>query len=288
MPQLFKAALVCFVLLNTCNVWGSAWAQQREALSPDRPDQTNSPLVVAPGVYQLETGWAYNFENSSADGELSSLGQHAFPQTMLRIGLFEHLELRLEYAGYNWLFENIRSEGHPDQNSFEQESGDPGLGLKYTLMRGHAWWWPDLGIEARTNIVMGPASQIIQTLDPSIKLLLEHNFTDKLSLGYNLGFGSESELNDQGLLSKNSQGQALRNYSFLYTASVSLTLFDNLDSFVEVYGEVPLNGGEGDHALDAGVFYMLTPDLKLDAAFGMSVARLGNGFVGLGASYRFN
>lgn len=265
-----------------------AQTQQKEALSPDRPDQTNSPITVAPGVFQLETGWVYSFEQSRDGTELSQSGQHTFPQTMLRIGLLDPLELRLEYGGYNLLFQTVTPDGQPAQNSFSAASGDFALGLKYRVYKSDVWWIPDTGLEARASVVTGPLPHPPQSLDPSLKLLLEHNFSDKISLGYNLGLGSVSEKEASGRLLYDSRNLQVRTHSFLYTASLSVMLHERVDSFLEVYGDVPLNGSSSNHTLNAGAFYAFSPDFKLDAAAGVSFYPWGNWFLGLGASYRFN
>ncbi|MGV3522770.1 MAG: transporter [Candidatus Sericytochromatia bacterium] len=251
-------------------------AQAQEAISPDRPDQTNSPHIVAPGTLQLETGWLYSFEQGVA-GQTHTQHSQAFPQSMLRIGLLKPLELRLDYAGYTWMSQN---------QQLTHASGDPGLGIKYKWYDTEEGWLPAMGLEARLGLVLGPLSQVIQAADPSLKLLFENTLTEHLSIGYNLGLGSVSEKDDTGLLLRTG-GETVRTHSFLYSVSLGIAWLAPLDGFVEIYGDIPLNGPPSQHALDAGLFYAISPDLKLDLAAGFSVAPFGSGFVGLGGSYRY-
>lgn len=256
---------------------GALKATAQETIGPDRPDQTNSPHIIAPGTLQLETGWLYSFGQITEGSQPHTQHSHAFPQSMLRIGLLEPLELRLDYAGYTWTSQN---------QAFAHGSGDPGLGIKYKWLEGDNGWLPATGLEARVGLVLGPLSQVIQAADPSVKLLFENTLTDRLSIGYNLGLGSVSEKADTGLLLRNG-GETVRTHRFLYSVSLGIELFTPLDGFVEIYGDVPLNGPPSQHAVDAGLFYAISPDLKLDLAVGLSVAPFGSGFVGLGGSYRY-
>lgn len=63
-------------------------------LVTDRPDQTESSTTVPYKSVQVEMGWEHSEEDD--DG----LETDTFPQTLLRYGLADNLELRLEYAGY--------------------------------------------------------------------------------------------------------------------------------------------------------------------------------------------
>ena len=60
-------------------------------LVTDRPDQTESSVVVPPGYVQLETGWT--FSHNKADGIRNET--HEFPGTLLRIGVLDRVEFRL-------------------------------------------------------------------------------------------------------------------------------------------------------------------------------------------------
>lgn len=282
-PLFSSLLLSCLLLASGTQL---SLAQETEPISPDRPDQTNSPNIVAPGTIQLETGWLYSFEASS-ENNLTTSSSHAFPQFMFRIGLLEPLELRIDYAGYNWSSQSLSAAGQPPETRFSQGTGDPGLGIKYKFLDGASWWLPSAGIEARSGFVMGPASQLVQAVDPSLVLLLENTFNEYLSLGYNLGLSSESEKNEAGLLSKDSQGQPVRNHSFHYSFSLGISLLENLEGFLEVYGRFPLTGAVSSHALDGGVFLALSDDLKLDLAAGIGLNSGGSWFIGLGGSYRW-
>ena len=65
-------------------------------LITDRPDQTESSTTVPYQSVQIETGWLHSEED---DDDIET---DTFPQTLLRYGLADGLELRLNYDGYVW------------------------------------------------------------------------------------------------------------------------------------------------------------------------------------------
>lgn len=86
-----RQALVAFLstsLLFTVQVAG-------ENIITDRPDQTESSVSITPGNVQFEIGWTHTFVD--ADGAESRTNE--FPQTLIRIGAINRLEIRLGLAG---------------------------------------------------------------------------------------------------------------------------------------------------------------------------------------------
>jgi len=74
---------------------GAASSQAaEEAIATDRPDFVESSDVVGPGRFQIETSVAY--ERDEAEGARTRL--YSTP-TLLRIGVSETIELRLETDG---------------------------------------------------------------------------------------------------------------------------------------------------------------------------------------------
>ena len=63
-------------------------AQQIEPLQADRPDQTETPYLVPPGMFQVETG--FSFQKNDAFSNTNAL-----PSTLWKYGLNENFEVRL-------------------------------------------------------------------------------------------------------------------------------------------------------------------------------------------------
>ena len=92
MPKFHRLLLLSSALLLLAI---PATAEDPPELITDRPDQTESPNTVPLGFYQLELGATFNVnEIGSFRNETLSV-----PETLLRIGLSDRLELRLGWSG---------------------------------------------------------------------------------------------------------------------------------------------------------------------------------------------
>ena len=118
--QATKLALLFCVALP-----GAAAAQEALELFTDRPDQTESGLVVPRGTFQVELGVGYAKEAAGpADEETFEA-----PGTLLRWGVAERFELRLAWPGYV----DVRSRG-PAAVDGVSGVADPELGAKVSFL----------------------------------------------------------------------------------------------------------------------------------------------------------
>ena len=83
-----------FILLGLAT---AVAAQEPAELVTDRPDQTESAIVVPQGTFQAELGASYEREDEG--GERIEATQA--PGTLLRYGLVPRLELRLAWAVFS-------------------------------------------------------------------------------------------------------------------------------------------------------------------------------------------
>lgn len=231
-------------------------------LVTDRPDQTESAEVVAPGWVQVEAGWLHTRDES--DGLRSETDE--VPGTLVRIGLAERLELRLGWAG--WIEEEVEGRGG---RSVAEGGGDLELGGKLVLWeeRGRR---PRGALLAAVNLPTGAAALTSDRYDPSLRLSLAHSLPRDLSLGYNLE------------VSRGEEGSVVA-----YTAALGIGLTERLGAFVELFGDLPADAPGGPaHSADGGWTFLLTEDLQLDLAGGVGLSREApDWFVGLGISARF-
>ena len=84
------------MILPMCAVLFSNLTAQEDLLT-DRPDQTESAIVIKPGFFQLEFGWTFT-QDDEAGTETETV---EVPGTLLRIGLMDRVELRLGFSGFN-------------------------------------------------------------------------------------------------------------------------------------------------------------------------------------------
>lgn len=240
-----------------------------EALVTDRPDQTESAAIVPAGSVQIELGWAREVDESSGvRAEVDGV-----PGTLIRIGLVERVELRLGWTG--WTDETVRAAG---QTRDVSGSGDATVGAKVLLRRGSNGG-PQVAVLFGTTVPTGDEDVTRDAHDPSFRISIAHDWTPRLSVGYNVGVAWETEpdpvLGDETV----AIGQ--------YTVALGIGLRARWGAFVELYGDLPIEGGEPEHAFDGGVTYLLRPNLQLDLAAGVGLSDAASDwFVGLGVSFR--
>ena len=229
----------CFLArLNLCLLFTAiftvipCFAQEKISPKPelvtDRPDQTESSVVVPPGYVQVETGWSLSRDQ---EGGIRT-STHAFPGTLFRIGALDRMELRLDYGGALW--EQTREAGAEHQLEWLRGYGSrcktlllggTGLGFRRPLS-----WQEFLCLWGRNNFPVGeptpPFGSVYRIRFPIVSLF-----------GYNLGATWEStldETNDRDTLSL-----------FNYTAVLGIGLSERAGLFVEAFGDIPFNAQGG-------------------------------------------
>ena len=241
-------------------------ASTEPALVTDRPDQTESAVVVPQGRVQLETGWTFTREDES--GLLTET--HELAGTLVRIGLTERVELRVGWAGY--IAADVDLGGAmTDANG----SGDTALGAKVHLReeRGRA---PELALLAAVTLPTGGDEFSSEEFDPSFRISASHELSERLAFGYNAGAAWTSE-----------SGTTLSNYQ--YTAVLGIGITDRLGAFAELYGDIPASASGGPaNSFDGGFTYLLRDNIQADFAGGVGLSSAADDwFVGLGISLRF-
>ena len=245
-----------------------------EELVTDRPDQTESAVVVGPGQVQVETGVLLTRDEAAG----ASVETVEGPGTLIRIGLGGRTELRLGWAGY--LREEVELPGSPPETLTFEGPGDAELGAKVRL-RDEAGRLPEAALLVGVSLPVGDESFTSDRLDPSLRLSLAHTLSDRLSLGYNLGVEWSSELTEADLRETHSH--------LIYTAALGVGLTDRAGAFLELFGAEPIDAPDtSEHSVDGGLTYLLRPNLQLDLAAGAGLTdEAPDWFVGMGISIRW-
>jgi hypothetical protein len=105
----------------------------------------------------------------------------------------------------------------------------------------------------------------------NMRFSFSHIFSNRVSLGYNLGVEWDGETAIPG---------------YLYSVSLGINIARKLGSFIESYGIIPEEGGQ-EHLADAGLTYLLKTSLQLDVSGGLGLHDVSNSFISGGFSYRF-
>lgn len=243
----------------------------QEDLVTDRPDQTESAIVIKPGFFQLEAGWTFT-QDDEAGTETET---QEIPGTLLRIGLIDRIELRLGFSGYT----STETETGGVETS-SNGAGDGEFGAKIYL-------WAEDGLMPETALLVGVSVPVGKTgisseeWDPSFRFSFAHTLSESLSLGYNLGMAWESaQLQGGG-------DTTLSN--FQYTAALGIGISDKLGAFVELFGDIPMSAtGGASNSVDGGFTYLLLDNLQLDVASGFGISNTADDwFLGVGVSWRF-
>ncbi len=271
----------CFAHLSLCLLYSiiftlvPCFAQEKVSPKPelvtDRPDQTESSVVVPPGYVQVETGWSLS---RNQEGGIRT-HTHAFPGTLFRIGALDRMELRLDYGGALW--EQTQEAGQSTQVS---GSGDMGVGAKLYFWEEQDWL-PEAALLAGVSLPVGKDPFSSGRADPTFRFSLSHTLSDRLSFGYNLGATWEStldETNDRDTLSV-----------FNYTVVLGIGLNERAGLFVEAFGDIPFNAQGGPrNSLDGGFTYLIRDNLQFDGFAGVGLSDSADDwFVGLGFTARF-
>ncbi|MFN2431420.1 MAG: transporter [Gemmatimonadota bacterium] len=247
-----------------------------EELVTDRPDVTESAATVGGGVIQVESG--VSLERSDGTHVLSG------PATLVRVGVASRIEGRLAWDG--WV-------DGPDGSS---GAGDGELGLKLALLSGRARG-PDLSLLAATSVPLGQDPISSGSVDPSFKAIAALELRDGVSLGINAGIAwfdaeqfqvpiPQNAAIGAGLPVTDPSVTVVRATRLSWSASVGFDLGERTGAFVELFAEHPEYESDV-HALDAGITFLLSPDLQLDASAGTNLASAGlEWFIGSGVSLR--
>ena len=237
-------------------------------LVTDRPDQTESALSVPRGFVQLEAGYS----RTEFDGDGFSGTADAVPQTLVRIGLSERIELRVGLDGYIW--EDVSASAEDDG------LGDGSIGVKIGLAPGSGPV-PQVALLVSSTLPLGDTGFSSDRADPGLLLLVAHDLTDRLSLGYNVGpvWGTAAEVT----------GERHTLSVLRWTSALGISATDRLGFFVELFGETGLSAhGSANTSGDAGLTYLLQPNLQLDAATGVGLSDAADDWFGtVGVSYRW-
>lgn len=225
-------------------------AENVSEMVTDRPDQANSPVTVLPKMLQVETGILYT-EEYEGDERSRTL---AVPQTLIRTGLSDRIELRLTFEGYI-------SEYVEDNDGL----GDSSIGFKINLLK-ESGICPETGFQARLTLPTGENALSSERADPAFQFLFSNTVTERISIGYNLGMiwntGEDESGGGHDTLS-----------SFQYAVSVGFGITDRLGAFAESFGHIPMSAkGHPAHSFDTGFTYKVRNTIQIDTSYGIGIS----------------
>jgi hypothetical protein len=216
-----------------------AFGQEREPIDTDRPDQTETPVIVPSGIFQAETGFLH---------KKTDVHEHEYqlPETLFKIGLTDKLELRL--------ITTLLHSKMPDSTITGLE---PVIaGFKLHLYNGEGLL-PETSVIVHLQLPKVAAKELQLTyLAPEIRLLFENGINNNIDIGYNAGISWDDETG---------------NPEYAYTFAPDFKINDKLSAYVESFGYFP-EKKHADYWTDGGFKYLITKDIQVDISAGYEVS----------------
>lgn len=260
MLETMKSKITCFLLYLMLGLSGIAQEQSAPDIITDRPDQTESPSLVAKGYFQIETGF---FKEELDHGSFTEK-TIAYNTTLLRIGLLNNLEMRI---GTDFISNYVKYSG--------SEMSSKGIvplmvGAKVGIAEGGGIF-PEIALAGHIFLPFA-AHKDLRPANTGVdfRFAFTHEISEGSDLSYNLGAewgGDSSEA------------------TYVYTLAYGFDLLENLGLFMEVYGGFP-EDSRAQHQWDAGMTYKVRPNLQVDAYFGSGIDAQQELLYGAGLSLR--
>jgi len=253
-----------FLLITALFLSLSLYAQNKvNELITDRPDQTESSMVVPEKKLQIESGFLMETDEENIYEQKS----FAFNTTLLRYGLLENFELRL---GFEYLGEKIKTgSSGDDYNTYGFSPLYAGFKVKIADEDNRR---PEIAFIGGLVLPFTAGNDFRPDhTAANIRFALSHTLSDKLSLGYNLGAEWDGISAIPG---------------YFYSLALNLGISDRFGMFTEGFGLIR-EKGDTEHLLDTGFTFLLMPNLQFDISAGIGVNEHAiDNFISFGFSYR--
>jgi hypothetical protein len=238
-------------------------AQEDPPLITDRPDQTESALVVPAWLLQIETGMLKEWVNNPDDSFDKNI---RYGTTLLRYGLFDFMEFRL---GSDLLNHRFKLPAEAERSDFGVSP--IGVGFKFALAKENGLI-PDIALITGWQIP-NTGNRIFSSdkWQHSFVFAFAHTLSQRWGLGYNLGYEFEGGFDKS---------------AFKYSLVGGYAIADRWGAFIEAYG-AKLSNIPWDVRTDAGVTFLLFPNFQLDLSGGIGLTDVSAiGFLSGGFSWR--
>ncbi len=234
-------------------------------LITDRPDVTESSVVVPLGSFQVETGFSFQQQKINEFGQTLENRSISLFSTLFRYGVFSNLEFRFG-GGY---FSNKSTLGQ--YASSVHGINDLMIGSKFVL-RNEESVLTNFALLFEVTMPFGAEELKPEKFEPKFMLLGEQEINEFSTLGGNLGVEYSSSLNK---------------YLTDYSLSLGLDLTDRIGLFAEIFGQTS-SGFKPDNFFDCGITYLQTENLQVDFSIGSTLSKSKTEwFAGVGVVIRF-
>ena len=206
----------------------------------DRPDFTESSVVVPKGSIQIESGLTWT-EESRRSTNLS------LPEVLIRFGMTERFELRLGLPNQNW----INSDGNPQLQGWD----DLYVGFKYQL--GSTSDGTDFAIIPAAYFPVGQTGIRSEVVSPEIKFCWAREICGGNSLS-GMFYFYLIEIDGRQVT------------PLQHTISLGLPVSENVGMFIEHILDMS-NGEQPSQLLHLGFTFQPRPTVQFDFHFGFGL-----------------
>lgn len=251
--------IIAFVFSST--IMAQEKSTDLGTLITDRPDATEAPNTVTKGYIQFETGGLFEtFEEGAFKTDT-----YVYNTTLVRYGLLDNLELRLGWD----LLETQTS--FNDNQVFEANGFNPLLlGVKVSIA-DEKGWLPQIGLIGHLFLPFTASSDFKpESTGIDFRFAFSHTLSEKSSLAYNLG----AQIGDDN-----------PELAYIYTIAYGYSFTDKFGGYVELYGDLP-EDSSSNHLWDAGLTYLISNNVQLDATVGTSITDGQDLLISAGVSFR--
>ncbi len=221
---------------------GEPTVEPVEVIGTDRPGFWCGPYVVGTGVFQIETGAAFDWSRQG-DRRSSGLGT----PLVMRYGVADRVEMRLKTSG----LVIARESGAGIPRSSTEGIAAPTVEAKWQLTESEG---PTIAVLISTALPIGSPALRPGELQPAALISADLPVSGSASVALNAGVVSAF---DEASEDRFAQG--------FFAAVLGFALTDNRGAFVEVATTTPdTSHGESVVLVDGGVSWVVSPDLQLD------------------------
>ncbi len=224
-------------------------------LDSDRPNFTQAATVVPYRTLQLETGLGY--EKNNSDDEKTQ--NYLYLTTLIRIGILKKAELRVNFDFEQANQMSVTSSGSLGRETKERGFDNVQVGTKIALVEAKGFL-PDIGLLAYVTLPIGLKEYRPPHAAPSLQVLFNSHFSDKVELQYNFGYRKHKDETDYLV-------------QLLYSASAIVHVTENLQGFAEFQAFKP-HRQAAENSVAGGFMYKLLPNLQFDILGGIGVSEV--------------
>lgn len=249
-------SVAVFILLIICADQSFA---QIEKIDTDRPDQTESAVLVPKKWFQFEMGFSKQVNNATEN-------EFQYPTLLSKYGISKRFELRLITTVQTNTYFNVVDK--------VKETGltPVEMGAKIAL-------WEEKGLLPKTSLLFHVAIPKLASnyfkadhLAPNFRFTMQHSLPKNIGLGYNVG--AEWDGVNKGA-------------TWIYTFAPGINLGEKWYAFIEAFGFISKQKNP-EHNLDGGIAYYINPNFKIDLSAGFGISKAApDWYIAVGGSIRF-